>query len=240
MKFLIVSGHENSIGARSGGLLEEVMTQVLADKVTAVLKEYGHDATEAKFNLFRKLEAEGPTAELLAYDYILEIHFNAGGGTGSEIFVAPGTKATDVERAIMKRLGKWFKLRDDAKPVDGVKEGRFLILSKLAGKQPVSLLEVAFIDSKADMAIYTANIDAIAKDIALGILEGHGLPTTRPGAQQDRYNGPYVNEAGEKLWFRAFAGSFQTRQEAQAAVDALKKSGYPGAWLMAAFVKGEK
>lgn len=241
MKFLIVSGHEDSIGARSGGLLEEVMTQVLADKVTAILKEYGHDATEADFNLYRKLKAEGPTAELLNYDYILEIHFNAGGGTGSEIFVPEGTKDLTVERAIMKRLGKWYKLRDNATPADGVKVGgQFLILNKLAGKQPISLLEVAFIDSKADMAIYTANVDAIAKDIALGLLEGFGQPTTKPAPKQDRFNGPYVNDNGERLWFRAFAGSFQTRQEAQAVVNALKKSGYPGAWLMAAFVKEDK
>ena len=239
MKITIVSGHQNTTGARSGIYLEEVMTEVLATKIADVLKAYGHDAIEADYNLYDHLEKNGATPSILANDYILEVHFNAGGGTGSEIFVPAGASRT-VERAIMKRLGKWFKLRDDATPVDGVKEGRFLILSKLAGKQPVALLEVAFIDSKSDMATYTANIDAIAKDIALGILEGHGLPTTQPGAQQDRYNGPYVNEAGEKLWFRAFAGSYQTRQEAQATVDALKKSGYPGAWLMAAFVKGEK
>lgn len=52
-------------------------------------------------------------------------------------------------------------------------------------------------------------------------------------AKPDPLNGPYVTPEREKLWFRSIAGSYRTREAAQAQVDKLKAAGYPFAWLQA-------
>ena len=182
MKFLIIAGHQGTTGAVSGKLVEETLTKVLADKVVKHLTDQGHQAEEAVFNMFDYLQKYGVTADLLSYDYIMEIHFNATiGGSGAEIFVAVGETKISVEKAVMQRLKNWFRLRDDKSPADGVKENvpGYYILKALAGKQEASLLEVAFIDNPAEMAIFMANQDEIAKDIAHGLLEGFELARRR-------------------------------------------------------------
>lgn len=56
---------------------------------------------------------------------------------------------------------------------------------------------------------------------------------------QDPVNGPYYDEDQGRLWFRAIAGSFETREEAIKAIENLKKD-YPNAWLQATYVKETK
>ena len=55
--------------------------------------------------------------------------------------------------------------------------------------------------------------------------------------KQDKLNGPFVNENGERLIFRAIAGSHRTRAAAEAELEELRKQGHPSAWLQAVYVK---
>ncbi|KAF5037176.1 N-acetylmuramoyl-L-alanine amidase [anaerobic digester metagenome] len=59
----------------------------------------------------------------------------------------------------------------------------------------------------------------------------------RKMVKQDPKNGPYVNDRGERLWFRVLAGSYKTRAEAEAALKELESKGFKDSWLMAAYVK---
>ena len=211
MKFLIVAGHEGTTGAVAGKLVEETLTKVLADKVVKHLTDQGHQAEEAVFNLYEYLEKYGVTPDLLEYDYILEIHFNATpGGSGTEIFVATGETKISVEKAVIQRLGKWFRLRDDKSPVDGVKQSDYYILKMLKGKQEASLIEIAFIDNPAEMQLFMANQDEIAKDIAYGLLEGfeEAIKVVEP----PKPSGVTFAPAG-KL-YRVGLGSFAVRENA--------------------------
>lgn len=243
MNFLIPAGHEKTTGAVSGNLIEEALTEQLAEKIVKVLKEQGHKAVEPDFNLFDEVSKTNFATYIKDFDYVLEVHFNSynGAATGTEIFVADGITNIGVEKAIMKRMSKWFKLRD----ADGVKTAKFKTLMAMKGKVDAALLEVSFIDSKTDMAIYLKNIDAIAKDIAYGVLEGFGIPikVIVPPApvipKQDPSNGPYTTPEGQKLWFRAIEGSYETRQPAQAAVDRMVKDGKE-AWLQALYLPVKK
>ena len=230
MKFLIPAGHERTTGAVSGNLIEEVLTEQLAEKIVRVLKVQGHEAVEPDFNLFDEVSKPTFAEYAKSFDYVLEIHFNAynGQANGTEIYVADGITSISVEKAIMQRLSKFFKLRD----TDGVKTQRFKTLMNLKGKADIALLEVCFIDNKSDMAIYLKNIDKIAQEIAYGILDGFGVPIKT----QDPVNGPYKAD-GKRLWFRAIAGSYTTRAEAAKEVEALKKLGKP-AWLQALYIEG--
>ena len=223
MKFLIVAGHQGTTGAVSGKLVEETLTKVLADKVVKHLTDQGHQAEEAVFNLYEYLEKYGVTPDLREYDYILEIHFNATpGGSGTEIFVATGETKISVERAVMQRLKKWFRLRDDKSPVDGVKEADYYILKMLQGKQEASLIEIAFIDNPAEMQIFMANQDEIAKDIAYGLLEGfeESIMVVEPPKPSN------VTMAPAGKLYRVGLGAFAVRENAEKVLADAKAKGF--------------
>ena len=54
------------------------------------------------------------------YNYVLEIHFNSGGGSGSEIFVTTAESGITVEDEILKNLCNCVKYHNR-----GVKQKRF-------------------------------------------------------------------------------------------------------------------
>lgn len=65
------------------------------------------------------------------------------------------------------------------------------------------------------------------------------IPEPKPEPVSDPINGPFVNNEGLKLWFRAVAGSYDTRTAAENAVEKLKAEGYAYAWLQAVKVDGQ-
>ena len=217
---LIVSGHQDTTGAVALGNIESALTETLSHKVVEYLNLYNQNATEADFNLYDKMEENPKRLDMRVYDYILEIHFNiTKGASGSEIFVHKSATDIATEKAIMKRLSKWFKLRDNDDVFDGVKVGDYLILNTLSDRK-IALLEVAFMDNEQDMKIFFANQNEIAEGIALGILEGLGEPLP----SQLEIEPPDVI-AGDYYYFRIVAGSVKSRNEAYKKVMDLKKKG---------------
>lgn len=65
-------------------------------------------------------------------------------------------------------------------------------------------------------------------------------PAEVPPVKEDKINGPYVNEKGERLWFRSIAGSHQTRLAAEEEVKRMKELGFKNAWLQATYIKEKK
>lgn len=175
MKFLIAGGHQGTSGTVGNGILEEAAAKVLSDKIVAILKEQGHEAEEPNYNLYDKIKSSGVTTDLRIYNYILEVHFNSGGGDGTEIFVGPSVKDRSVENAILKRLSTFFNISRGIKTT--VNGETLLNPTALANAgRRASLLEVCFVDNKSNAEKYLKNIDAIAKAIAYGILDGFGVP----------------------------------------------------------------
>ena len=219
MKFLIVAGHEGTTGAISGKLIEEVLTEQLSEKIVKVLKDQGHEAIEPDFNLYDEVSKATWPTYVAGFDYVLEVHFNATpGASGTEIYVAEGITKIGVEKAIMQRLGKWFKLRDP----DGVKTGTFKTIKQLGNKG--ALLEVAFIDSKSDMATYLTNTDKIAQDIAYGILDGFGLPIKDLTPKQDPVK-PAEDLAPDGKLFQVAIGAYTFRKNAEEEMAKAKAAG---------------
>ena len=87
---------------------------------------------------------------------------------------------------------------------------------------------MAFHDNATEARLLRTKRQEFADAIVNAIVAHYGLKL-----KQDKVNGPYVNESGERLWFRAIAGSYKTRAEAQETVDKLGN----GAWLQAVYVK---
>lgn len=180
-------------------------------------------------------------------DLQIQLHSNAGGGNGPEVILRPD--ATDNIVELAKEIRQAIRDLADLpfRPLKfPVSDGKGGIIWKLQRGPGVSyfgelrhspikdtmLLEMAFHDNPTEAKFLRTKRKEIADAIVSTIANHYGL---KP--KQDRINGPYVNESGERLWFRAFAGSFKTREEAEAVIKDLEAKGYNDAWLMAAYVK---
>lgn len=186
MKILLIAGH----GAQDSGAVAKIdgvqyreadLTREVVSNLKPILEGYGvsvgvyptsHDAyTDYKNG---KLVAN---ANFSAYDYVLEIHFNAGGTDlkgdgkikGDEIFWASRGQATGLEAAITSRLFTGVAQRQS-------KSGQFAVINTAAGySKKANLLEVCFIDDADDMRYYVKNKKKIAQNIADGIAEKYNL-----------------------------------------------------------------
>lgn len=174
MKILLIAGHgAGDPGAIGNGKKEAIETRKLVSLLLPKLKRY---ASVSVYNTARNAfkDVNNGSFKVGAYDYALEIHFNAFNKTakGTEIYVTKNEKGTSVERAIMNHMKPFFAVRGGS----GVKVGNFAVINYLKRKGISSaLLEVCFIDNAHDMKVYTSNIDKIADAIVSGIVEGFGL-----------------------------------------------------------------
>lgn len=184
MKILLISGHgAGDVGAQCNGYQEYALTRELVNIIAPKLRNYASvDVYDQNRNAF--YDCQNGVFNIGAYDYVLEIHFNAFNlsAHGTECFVVPEEQGITVEQEIMQRMGKYFTLRDNDNIFDGVKKTRFLVINTVKQRGiSGALLETCFIDSKSDMDTYLSNKDRIASDIVEGIAVGFGL---KEGAEQ--------------------------------------------------------
>ena len=168
-KLYIDAGHgwdssyigEYDPGACSFGLVENVLTNEVAEKIAKICQE--------RYGLCVHLNTYGgqywkrhPEAVRLSCSTFLSLHFNSGGGTGVESYIhsynaAAGSAAW--QEAIHPWLVTGTGLYDR-----GEKQAA---LAVCGGQLPSVLLELGFIDNVNDMSIYDAN--KAAEFIAAGI-----------------------------------------------------------------------
>lgn len=173
MKILLTAGHtEGTVGAVGNKLKEYTTCREIIKAVYKHLKDYAtvtvHNGDNTKTSLYDEIEKNG-ASKFKDYDYILEVHLNAGGGKGCEIYPPQGETKVSVETAICKSLSTLYTNR-------GVKYLDLYTVNSL-GKAGIgcALLEVFFIDTASDVAIYNANKDKTAQLIAQGIINGFEL-----------------------------------------------------------------
>lgn len=85
--------------------------------------------------------------------FLLDVHNNAGGGTGSEVFTSPGQTesdliATAVYDAISQEMGSSWNMRHDYSDSDPDKESEFYVLMNTF--LPSVLVECGFMDTRSD------------------------------------------------------------------------------------------
>lgn len=98
-------------------------------------------------------------------DLFLSVHFNAGGGRGTECYTWRGQRLPSAV-GICAELNKYgFRNR-------GVKDGSGLyVISKTT--MPAVLVEVCFVDDELDARLYKAlGVNMVAQAITRGILKG--------------------------------------------------------------------
>lgn len=181
MRILLISGHgAGDPGACGNGYKEANLTREITKMLAEKLRKY---CTVDIYNTSRNAfyDVQNGTFRIGKYDYVLEIHLNAFNkkAYGSECYVTSREAGITVEQEIMKRMKKYFALRDNDSIFDGVKRTNFLVINTVKSMgMSGALLETCFIDNKNDMKIYQKNKDAICEDIAEGIAEGFGLKKT--------------------------------------------------------------
>ena len=148
MNVLIIAGHgQGDSGACACGYKEADLTR----EVASLLSQYGGVTVYDMNKDLYQQQAAGKRFDFTPYDFVLELHFNAGGGTGSEIIVRSGTtESTSIAQNILNGIiSLGFRNR-------GVKGRLDLYNMNVCSSQgvPYALLEVCFIDNCADMALY--------------------------------------------------------------------------------------
>ena len=165
MKILLIAGHgDGDSGAVGNGCKEAELTR----EVVALLKPElericSVDIADTTRNWFEYLGSN--SYNFKGYDYVLEVHFNSGGGTGTEIYVTTSEVGTGVEAAIVENISNAVGYRNR-----GVKRTNFRVISRVKSQGvPAALLEVCFIDSASDVQIYQSKKEYIIKAIVKGI-----------------------------------------------------------------------
>lgn len=161
MKIVINAGHTKlGTGTGANGYLNEsTETRKIAYELMKLLADSKHEVIPAVYDRSaNNLKEAVQLANNEQADLFLSIHLNAGGGSGCEAFTWRGEQVPQAVKACsyLKKLG--FKNR-------GVKDGSSLYVIKNT-KCTAILIEVCFVDNKADAELYKqVGISNIAKAI---------------------------------------------------------------------------
>jgi len=191
MKILLISGHgAGDPGAVGNGYKEADLTVEVVNKLAPLLRSYA-DVTvyPVERNAFQDIQ-RGNWQVGWNFDYVLEVHFNAGGGTGSEIYVTSRESAITVEQRILSNLQLFYRNR-------GVKVTDFLVIKTCKDRGISSaLLEVCFIDNKSDIEIYQRSKDRICASVVAGIVDGFGISS---GSNNNNNNNSIPSYTGDSF-----------------------------------------
>lgn len=208
MKYGIDIGHNcppvdtGAVGIRK----EDELNKEVGEKVIEKLKSLGHEVINCTPNfasslgnsLYRRINK----ANEQNVNVYVSIHFNAGGGRGTEVF-AISKEGKEIAKRVVDSIALLGYVNR------GVKDGRWLYVLKNS-KMPAILVEGGFVDSKEDMGKY--NAEKIANAIVKGltgsfvnervILNSDNKPSTSTASlkiQRDLNRLKILDSTGKKL-----------------------------------------
>ncbi len=173
MKIGVNCGHTVSgqPGCGAVGLIDEsVETRAVGKRLIEILKKAGHTVADCT-NDHAKSTSEN-LAEIVRManaqplDLFVSIHFNSGGGKGSEVYTYGCQHHAEAVAACEKLHALGFVNR-------GVKDGSDLyVIHRTAAKS--MLVEVCFVDTASDVDLYhKLGAQRVAEAIAEAITGGH-------------------------------------------------------------------
>lgn len=170
MKISVNAGHTPSGTAGCGavGYLDESnCTRQIAPKLAEYLKANGHSVQLNIENYSNSYNCEdcynrANKANNWGANLYVEIHLNAGGGTGTEVEISGfGGKAEQYANRISSKISSALGISNR-----GIHKMNLIVLNRT--NMPAVLVECCFVDSQRDKNAY--NADKIAKAIAEAIL----------------------------------------------------------------------
>jgi len=215
MKLYLDPGHGgNDSGAVGNGLLEKNINLDIALRIRTILQNNYQNAEvnmSRETDVARTLAQRTNEANTWGADYFLSIHCNAfnGSARGYEDFIhssLSGNSQTAVYQNIMhEEITKVNGLSNRGK-----KQANFHVLRET--RMPALLTENGFIDNPSDAALMSD--PSWRQQVAQGHVNGLARAFNLQG-----------NGGGSDTIYRVIAGSFQTRENADARVDFLSSRG---------------
>ena len=230
-KVFIGAGHGGSDpGATANGFYEKDLNLPIALACRDELKKYGVEVLMSRTaDVDDTLNAECKRCNSFAPDLALDIHNNAGGGDGAEVYYHVGggvskTLAQNILNEIVKigqnSRGIKTKVNDDGTDWLG-----FIRMTSC----PAVLVECAFMDNKADLQ--TVNTPEKQKTmgtaIAKGILKTLCINTAAASSKPTDTKDTNKNTPRKKL-YRVQVGAFAEKSNAENMLKELKKKGFDG------------
>ena len=227
-KVFIAPGHGGSdSGAVANGFKEKDLNLAISLACRDELKRHGVtvemskdvDKGESLAQQVNKCNAFNP-------DLAVNIHNNAGGGDGAEVFYSINggkgkTLAVNILDEIVK-IGQNSRGAKTRKNSSGIDYYGFI----RSTKAPAVIVECAFLDHKKDIQI----IDTAAEQKAMGIAIAKGVLKTL-GIAYKAQEAPEKAEATGKL-YRVQVGAFAVKANAEALLKKLKAAGYDDAFIV--------
>ncbi len=207
MKLAIFAGHGGSDpGAVYGNRQEKTYTLMLMLKVTEILRANGQTVINNRTSdVDSYITDKVAKANAENVDALIEIHLNAGGGIGSEVYYSLDGRSKPLAKYIYAELvalgfaGRGIKTK--AMTYDARSDYFGVIRNSEA---PAVLVECCFLDSDSDMALFNKfTTDKVAYAIAQGIMSTYGITDKRempPEAPPEpKPPSPDIYEAGQQL-----------------------------------------
>jgi hypothetical protein len=169
MKIGINPGHtvSGTTGCGAVGYIDEsVEVRKVGAKLMELLRAAGHTVIDCTNNyaptVSSNLNQIVELANKQPLDLFVSIHFNSGGGKGTEVFTYNAEKHTEAVKVCEKMNALGFTNR-------GVKDGSNLYVVRHSDAKAM-LVEVCFVDTQSDVDLYhSVGVDAVAKAIAEAI-----------------------------------------------------------------------
>ena len=151
-------------GALGSGYQEHTLTAELAEMVAARLRNAGVMLYLNESGLVSQRMSQ---AESLGCTALLSIHFNSGGGHGSESYIATTGQHGSPDSPAFQNIMHPYLIQGTGLTDRGKKTAGYMVCK---GNIPSVLLEIGFIDSKSDMAKYQARKSTVADRLAEGVI----------------------------------------------------------------------
>lgn len=213
-KVFIGVGHGGSdSGAVANGFKEKDLNLAIALACKAELELHG-----VSVRISRTKDENDPVSQEITEcnafnpDLAVDIHNNAGGGDGAEVFhsVVGGTSTTLAANIIaeIKKIGQNSRGIKSRRNANGADHYGFIRETKA----PAVIVECAFLDSK-DIQI----LDTKAEQTAMGVAIAKGILKTLGLAQTESVR-----------LYRVQVGAYRNRDNAEAMLKKLKSAGFDG------------
>ncbi|MEG0771840.1 N-acetylmuramoyl-L-alanine amidase [Clostridium sp.] len=185
MKIFLDFGHGgNDSGATSNGLVEKNMTLVTGLECKKILEEHGVEIKASRLDdRAIGLSERAKMANTWGAEYFVSIHYNAGGGDGTEVIHSIyGGKGEVLAKAIVSAINKETgqNLRPRATYSRKGSDGKDYYAVIRETKMDAVIVECGFIDS-GDRTLYDTipEQEKMGKAIAYGILNYLGISIKR-------------------------------------------------------------
>lgn len=170
-------------------IVEKEYTLRTAQAVAEYLEEYG---VEYKLSRTADVDTDMDSKVKMCNDYkpdlVIDVHYNAGGGTGFEVYrYSGGGVSKTLAENINEEVKKIFTSRGVKTKLGSDGKDYFAIIRETDA--PAVLLEGGFVDSKSDADFIKANYRKLAQAYADGIAKTLGIskPKAKPVLDKSGY-----------------------------------------------------